>query len=181
VIRKVTAQRFSSANPVADLASTYFHRLARNLGGTSVAGGEAVAQPSIELVRAVITTHMCDQRLAREPLDTTLTLRIMEYVREHLSEHDLSPQRIAHHHNISVRHLYAVLARSEITLGDWIRTHRLEECRKDLAAPTAMSVTIAAVARCWGFTDATHFGRAFKETFGMSPRDWRALKQRRDH
>jgi hypothetical protein len=79
VIGAVTAQRFSADNPVADLASTYFHRLAKNLGGTSVAGGEALAQPSIELIRAVITTHICDQRLAGEPLDTTLTLRIMEY------------------------------------------------------------------------------------------------------
>jgi AraC-like DNA-binding protein len=43
-----------------------------------------------------------------------------------------------------------------------------------------MSATIASVARRWGFTDATHFGRAFKEAYRMSPRDWRALKQGRD-
>jgi AraC-like DNA-binding protein len=179
VLAAVTAERFSADNPVADLAATYFHRLAKNLG-TAVPGGESVAQPSIELIRAVITTHLGDQRLAGEPLDTTLTLRIMEYVRAHLSEHDLSPSRIAHHHSISVRHLYAVLARSEISLGEWIRTHRLEECRKELTAPAATSTTIASVARRWGFSDATHFGRAFREAYGLSPRDWRALNQGRN-
>jgi hypothetical protein len=32
VIGAVTAQRFGSDNPVADLAATYLHRLAKNLG-----------------------------------------------------------------------------------------------------------------------------------------------------
>ena len=64
-----------------------------------------------------------------------------------------------------------------IGLGDWIRAHRLENCRKDLARPGARSMTIASVAYRWGFGDATHFGRVFKDAYGMSPREWRELRQ----
>jgi AraC-like DNA-binding protein len=52
----------------------------------------------------------------------------------------------------------------------------LEECRRDLAKPTARSATvaaIAAIARRWGFPDPTHFSRAFKDAYGVSPRQWR--------
>lgn len=175
-IAQITAQRLSPCNSIVDLAGTYFGRLATSPLIGSNAGREAIAQPSIELARAVIATHLADERLARDPLDATLSLRIMEYVRVHLREHDLNAARIAHAHNISVRHLYAVLARADIALGDWIRAHRLEECRMELAKPTAMSMTVSAVARRWGFIDPTHFGRAFKQSYGMSPREWRNLK-----
>lgn len=122
VIGAVTAQRFSADNPVADLAATYFHRLAKNLGADPrrqrAGRGSSGSAEHRTHSRGHHHPPLCDQRPAWEPLDTTLTSRIMEYVREHLAEHDLSPPRIAHHHNISVRRLYAVLARSEITLGD---------------------------------------------------------------
>jgi AraC-like DNA-binding protein len=179
-ISQVTAVRLGPNRPVADLAATYFRRLATNPAMLSLPTAEALGHPSIELVRALITTQLADPRLAREPLQATLQFRIMEYVRAHLAEHDLTAARIAQKHHISVRHLYGILAAAGISLGDWVRAHRLEECRKDLAKPGAASVTIASIAHRWGFADATNFGRAFKDAYGMSPRQWRELHRRDD-
>lgn len=85
---------------------------------------------------------------------------------------DLSAARIAAAHDISVRHLYAVLSRSGISLGDWIRARRLAECRRELAQPGGRLRTIAAIGRSCGFGDATHFSKVFKQAYGLSPRAW---------
>jgi AraC-like DNA-binding protein len=171
-IAKVNALRLGPANPIANLAATYFARLAR-IRELPVAGADAIAVPSIELVRALIATSLSDSALATEPLEGTIELRILEYMRAHLAEYDLSAPRIAAQHNLSVRQLYNILARAGVTPADWVRAHRLEECRKDLAKPTARSATVAAIARRWGFSDPTHFSRAFKDAYGVSPRQWR--------
>jgi AraC-like DNA-binding protein len=174
-ISQVTALRLSPDRPVADLAATYFSRLAIDPHVYGMAGAESIGHPSIELVRALVTAQLSDPGLAREPLRATLQLQIIEYLRAHLGEHDLTAARIAANHHISVRHLYSVLAASGISLGDWVRDHRLEECRRELARPRARAATIASIAHRWGFGDATHFGRAFREAYGMSPREWREL------
>ena len=134
---------------------------------------DAVVEPSIELLRAVLTSQHGNSSLARAPLEATLSLRITHYIRAHLADPDLSAARIAAAHGISVRHLYAVLSRSGISLGDWIRTRRLAECRRELAGPNGRLRTIAAIGRRWGFVDATHFSKVFKQTYGISPRAWR--------
>ncbi|MBT1099788.1 helix-turn-helix domain-containing protein [Streptomyces sp. Tu10] len=66
-----------------------------------------------------------------------------------------------------------VLARSGVSLGDWIRTHRLAECKRELTGTEGRHRTIAATGRRWGFVDATHFSRVFKQAYGVSPRTWR--------
>ncbi|MET9480097.1 helix-turn-helix domain-containing protein [Streptomyces sp. NPDC006638] len=170
---RLTALRFGTEHPMADLAATYLRRLAETPQVPDLTVADAVGTASIELIRAALTSRLPDPRPAREPLEATLDVRIMEYVRAHLADHDLTAARIARQHNVSVRHLYAILARSGVHLGDWIRTHRLENCRRDLARPGAGAVTIASVARRWGFANASHFGRVFREAYGMSPREWR--------
>ncbi|MCF2531483.1 helix-turn-helix domain-containing protein [Yinghuangia soli] len=180
-LERVTAVRLSTDSPVAALAATYFGRLADCRHELSADDAEEISTPSIELLRAVVATRLRDRRLAHEPLEATLQYRIMEYVRAHLAERDLTAARIARAHNISVRYLYATLARSGISLGDWVRTRRLEECRKDLARPRAQSMTIEAVAHRWGFTNAAHFSRVFKDAYGVTPREWRAVNARRGH
>lgn len=96
---------------------------------------DAVVEPSVELLRAVLTTQHGDPGLAKGPLESTLGLRITQYIRAHLADPDLSAARIAAAHDISVRHLYTVLSRLGISLGDWIRSHRLAECRRELSGP----------------------------------------------
>lgn len=177
-LSKVTAVCLSRDHPVADLASTYFARLADTRLRMDALQTGAVEQPGVDLLRAVLATCIGDSRLAREPLESTLQYRITEYMRAHLAEHDLSAARIARAHHISVRYLYTILARSGIGLGDWLRVNRLEQCRKDLARPRNRSVTVAAIAHRWGFTSASHFSRVFKEAYGVSPREWRRSRNR---
>jgi AraC-like DNA-binding protein len=126
------------------------------------------------LLRAVITTHLDAVDLGKDSLQATLFVRIMEYVQLHLQEPDLGASRIAAEHHISVRQLYRILAAEGVSLGDWIRTRRLEGARSDLALPFRHD-PISTVARRWGFTDASSFARMFRTTFGVSPSEWREL------
>jgi AraC-like DNA-binding protein len=155
------------------LASAYFSRLSEDTDLGDGFSAESLAHPSIELVRAVVATELCDPCLGRGPMEDTLCLRIVEFLRAHLAEYDLSAVRIAEAHHISVRHLYGVLSKAGISLGDWIRAHRLEECRKDLARPGSRNITIASIAGRWGFIDAAHFSRVFREAYGLTPKEWR--------
>ncbi|MEU9745632.1 helix-turn-helix domain-containing protein [Streptomyces niveus] len=179
LLRDITAVPFEPDDPLVRLAFTYFSQLAVSEEIHQGGHADAVVVPSIELLRAVLTTRYGDSGLARAPLEAALGLRITQYIREHLADRDLSAARIAAAHGISVRQLYVVLSRSGISLGDWIRTRRLAECRRELAGPNGRLRTVAAIARSWGFVDATHFSRVFKQAYGMSPRDWRDLRHPR--
>ncbi|GGP17138.1 helix-turn-helix domain-containing protein [Nonomuraea glycinis] len=173
LLRDITAVPLGSDNPIARLAFTYFSQLTATDELHQGVHADAAVQPSVELLRAVLTSQHDNSGLARAPLEATLSLRVTQYIREHLADRDLSAARIAAAHDISVRHLYAVLSRSGISLGDWIRTRRLAECRRELAGQNGRLRTIAAIGRSWGFADATHFSKMFKQTYGISPRAWR--------
>jgi AraC-like DNA-binding protein len=175
VLQMVTATRLSPGHPVSDLASAYFQRLISQQRALSEARAQIVSQPSLELIRAVISTHLdTDSLKTRESHHATLLLRVLEYTRTHLGEPTLNAAQIATEHHVSVRHLYNVLAAGGISLGDWIRQQRLEACRTELNRPHAQDVTIASVAQRWGFRDASNFGRAFRAEYGLSPSEWRA-------
>jgi AraC-like DNA-binding protein len=137
-----------------------------------------VGRPSIELVRALLTTHLDASALVKESAEETLLLRILEYARAHLAEPALNATQIAVAHHISVRHLYNVLARGGISLGDWIRARRLEECRDELSRPQSRPETISSIARRRGFTDPSSFSRLFRAAYGLSPHEWRGISRR---
>ena len=172
MIARTTAVALTPGHPVAQLASTYFGRMASRPDLFTTPGAAALGQPSLELVRALITTHI-DAGSTNDSSRATAALRIQEYIRAHLGDPELSPASIAGAHHISVRQLYNVLAEADISLGDWIRTQRLEACRDDLTRPELRSSTIAAIARRWGFTNASSFGRLFRLAYALSPREWR--------
>jgi AraC-like DNA-binding protein len=177
-IRKLAAVTLSPGHPVADLAATYFRRLGARTDIFTQPGAAAVGRPSIELVRALITTHLDAADFAAESLESTLLLRALEYARGHLAEPGLNAAQIAGAHHVSVRHLYNVLAHGGISLRDWIRTQRLEGCHEELSLPLAQARSIGSVARRQGFSDPSSFGRLFRSAYGISPSEWREMNKR---
>jgi AraC-like DNA-binding protein len=74
---------------------------------------------------------------------------------------------------ISTRHLHNVFHETGSTVASWIRSRRLERVRRDLRDPLHSGTSVGAVAARWGFLDAAHFSRTFRDAFGESPSDWR--------
>jgi AraC-like DNA-binding protein len=173
VLSRITAVRLGSERPVADAAAAFFSRLVRNQSAVGENDAGLLERSSTELVRAVITSGLGRDDLAREPLHHTLHQRVMTYIGLHLADRDLSAERIAAEHHVSVRQLYLTFSQAGLSLSDVIRTQRLEECRKRLESPAYRFMTIEAIARQWGFASAAHFSRVFKTAYGASPRDWR--------
>ena len=161
-------------NALAAVVAPYFD----SLGSTDVldhpTAGELVAGPSIDLLRALITTHLADAPRAAAPLQGSLVLRVREYVRTHLTDRNLSATTIAAEHHVSVRHLYAELERAGVGLQATVRSLRLQECRRALRDPACAHLTVSSIGARWGFVDASHFGRVFRREYGMTPREWRA-------
>jgi AraC-like DNA-binding protein len=174
-IKRLAAVTLSPGDPVADLTARFFGRIAARPDIFDQPAAEAIGTPSVELVRALLATHLDAPSQTREPMQATLHLRILDYVRKHLGDPGLTATQIATAHHISVRQLYKVCSAAGLSLGAWIREQRLEACRRDLSRPTAGLSPIAAVARRWGFTDASSFGRSFRAAYGVSPREWRDL------
>jgi AraC-like DNA-binding protein len=132
---------------------------------------ESLASATLELARAVIATVGRDDLARNDVANEALVTRIEAYVQQHLADPALSPDSIARAHGISVRQLYKLWSARELGLAEWIMRGRLEGARRDIRKNE--SVGIATLARRWGFTDATHFGRRFRAAYGISPREWR--------
>jgi AraC-like DNA-binding protein len=126
-----------------------------------------------ELMRALVLTAAHGTEDAGAPSTESLLARTRLYVQQHLGDHDLTPERIARAHHVSVRTLYAAWSGRGESLAQHIVAQRLERARRMLCRSRSRS--IAAVARDSGFVDGPHFARRFRAAYGMSPREWRRL------
>lgn len=177
VIERASAVRLSPGHPITSLTNDYLRRVAADPDLSAAPDGDLVARPTVELIRALILTHVrAGDPGAREVMDG-LEIRILEYARQHLAEPDLTAERIAAAIHISVRYLYKVLARNEVGLADWIRSRRLEACQRELTTE-APSTAISVIARRNGFSNLSSFSRTFHRAFGMTPTEWRDLHRR---
>jgi AraC-like DNA-binding protein len=102
---------------------------------------------------------------------------IESFIDQNLSNAALTPSEIASAAGISVRHLHRLFLRKGLTVTEWIRRKRLENCRSELADPRLLDRNITDIAFSWGFSDSAHFSHCFKRQFGLSPREFRATSR----
>ncbi len=99
---------------------------------------------------------------------------IRDYAERNLADPALSPATVSAHFRCSTRYLHGLFAEGGESFMRWVLARRLARCRQALLAPELSERTIADIAFRWGFQDLSHFGRAFKAAFGMTPRECRA-------
>lgn len=103
-----------------------------------------------------------------------LLQRVLAFIEDNLGDPGLTPRAIAAHHNVSVRTLYDLFRTEPSSIAASIRHRRLERCRTDLGSPHLGNRPVHAIAARWGFTSATVFSRAFRDAYGVTPREYRA-------
>jgi AraC-like DNA-binding protein len=99
--------------------------------------------------------------------------RIKAYVIDNLRDPSLSVSSIAQAMRVTPDHLSRLFRGEPVPLSRLIWQWRLDACKRDLIDPRFGARSVSDIAFSWGFNDATHFSRCFKEQFGCAPRDWR--------
>ena len=164
------------SSPLYGLVSRHLVELTREAEQLSSSPAAAtLGESSTQLVRALLSGAVDDPRRDREVLEQTLLSQVLEHVRQHLRDPDLSPDSVARSLSVSRRQVFRACTRGEISLEQHIISRRLEGARAELRTPLGRGRTIAAVAAGWGFKDPTHFARRFRAAYGLLPQEWRRL------
>jgi len=99
--------------------------------------------------------------------------RICQTIEAQLSDPELSLNSVAEAHGVSPRYVQKLFESIGQSYRRYIRERRLERCRYDLESPIHTQLSISDICFRWGFNDAAHFSRAFREHYGVSPREYR--------
>jgi AraC-like DNA-binding protein len=176
-VAKLTAQRIPSQRGVGALLAPFLHALPAQARTFDPATGVRVAENVIDLLGTLLTEQL-GVPATPESARRALMVRILGYIERHLGEHSLGADEIAAAHFISRRYLHKLFQEQGLTVAGRIRDRRLENCYRDLADQARCGEAVSTIAARWGFTDAAHFSRLFKATFGLSPRDHRLAHTR---
>lgn len=104
--------------------------------------------------------------------DGATWLCVTAHVQQHLHDPGLTPEAMAAAGYISLRSLYALFAVHGESPARYVRRRRLDGAHRELLR-SGTGVTVAEVARRWGFGDQATFGRSFRTAYGRTPDDVR--------
>lgn len=99
--------------------------------------------------------------------------RIFQTIEMRLADPDLNLQQVAGEHGISPRYLQKLFESIDESFSHFVKLRRLERCRLDLRSPLHVQKSISDILFHWGFNDSASFSRAFREQYGLSPREYR--------
>jgi len=162
------ARKISGESVILDLARQHLAQLSQ---ATDLAQGTgALLAENVCNLLAVATAP--DATYAQASCNSKLEF-LLVVARQHLADPELSPERLAALCGISVRTLHLRFKHLGTSCGQWILNRRLEACRDTLADPRQQACAISDVAYRWGFNDLSHFNKAFRRRYAMTPRQWR--------
>lgn len=177
----ITATRVSAQTAVGALASQFIQSVAGRLDILSAQERGVINHHIIELIALALGSMTSLRELDGQSIARTAMLeRIKQYIEINIRHPQLTPALTASHHHISERYQRMLFASSGTTVSRFILDKRLELCREALENSALSDYNITQIAFSYGFNDAAHFSRKFKERYGASPKDYRERAARPD-
>jgi AraC family transcriptional activator of tynA and feaB len=163
--------------PPRKLANSPFLKLARRHLLQLTAADTTLSEIEVGL----LTENLCNL-MALASADNTESARLqpdlqlqamLAFCRQHLNDSELSPQRVADQFRLSVRTVHSRFRQMGQSFGRWLLESRLDACGAALRDSNQRGSNISEIAYNLGFNDLSHFNKAFRARFDMTPREWR--------
>ncbi|MFJ6483719.1 helix-turn-helix domain-containing protein [Streptomyces sp. NPDC091682] len=180
---RLLAHRIPGDQGVAAVLTAFVDALEGRGGQCSPAELHRLGTVAVDLVAACLAQHLdAEAELPPEVRTQALLQRVYAFIDHNLADPALTPSAIAARHHVSVRTLHQLFRRQDDaeTVQARIRRRRLERCHSDLARPELMGHPVNAIAARWGFSGPAVFSRSFRERYGLTPTEFRALSVQRD-
>lgn len=163
--------------PATRLLAQMMREVHAALPGLTQAQAVIAAGAIVEL--AVAATHG-DLGAREEPTTADLDLlsRAQAEIERAAGEASLSVNALARRLGVTRSALYSAFASYNGVLA-YIRERRLQRCYEMINGGAHAGETLGAIAFSCGFRSEAHFSRAFRERFGMPPRELRSVARQR--
>jgi len=165
------AGRKFAAGPLNDLFAAYLRAFAGSVEVMSDAETGIAVESALHLLRGIINGQNArgDGDLSANALRSLALARI-----EHrLHDPDFGPDALAADLRVSRSRLYAAFSGGE-GIAATIRDARLDRAHDRIVMMQKAGGRIGSIMAGCGFTDPAAFSRAFRQRFGLSPRDFLA-------
>ena len=163
--RTTTVTSTAPGSGLVSVSAEQLKAITRELGGISDAGLQIACQAFFDTLDAALAAPIDE---AMTSTRSSLLVQVRRYIEDNLDDPGLCASSIAHAHAISVRTLHLLFADTGTTVSRSIRQRRLDVCYRELSR-ARRGKTVTDVAFRWGFADAAHFSRCFKQAFGVTP------------
>lgn len=173
-IQELSASTIAASSAPGRMLSSMLSMLERDYSRLTPSAALSMSEAITSLIAAGLRSVPTANHKRPSSLQAYHVGRVHAYVNDHLRDPDLSVASIARAIDMSADHLSRIFKHEPMPLSKLIWQSRLAACTNDLRDSKLRHRSISEIAFAWGFNDAAHFSRAFKERHGMSPRQWRA-------
>jgi AraC-like DNA-binding protein len=170
-----TAVTISGRDGLPRAAAQLLRELATALEQDAIPREEVpeIVENVVEVIRRLYVGDGSSAAPQRLRSRAEILLAVESYIEANLGDPALGPERVARASFISTRYLHKLFEAEGTSVCSWIRTARLERCRRDLLDPSLAHQTILSIASRWGLPGAQQFSRLFRNAYGCSPRELR--------
>jgi AraC-like DNA-binding protein len=167
----LTARGVHGASGAGHLMIQMIRTLAADIAVLEPVAAAAVAQ-SVEHIVVAGLSSLAGQT-APEPSAAARRAEVKAAAMARLRDPGLTVAALAAQLHTSASTLHRAFTGEPASIAEWIWARRLDAVRADLCDPALRHRTISDLAFAWGFSDASHFSRAFRARFGATARQVR--------
>lgn len=178
-LHELTATTVPGSGAAGHLLLTMIETLQRNVDRLHPSSALGVAEGVTSIIAAGLRSLPGANTRRPTNLSAFHVARVKAYVMQSLRDPELSIASIAAAMKLSPDHLSRLFRDQPAPLSRFIWQQRLDACRRELSDPRLAQRSVSEIAFSWGFNDATHFSRAFRDQFGTTPRAWRQQSAQR--
>lgn len=172
----LTSRKLASDSSSGEVLRNFLHSVAINLPRSNEKELAALSFHALNMIGSTLTLdHQLDEA-SISARDIAL-LRAKMLIDANLGDPCLDATRIARRLGLSARYLNRLFNSQQTSLMRYVWSLRLDRCREELTRLGPGPHRVMDIALRWGFSDMSHFSRAFKLRFGISPRDCRAASE----
>jgi len=173
-IHRITATSFGESSQMCPILFGYLVSFSKQASLLAPAASEKVVRNFTELLAVALDEVLLASPLPLSEYRATALMRVRDFVERHLDVCELDTSMVSTALNLSPRYINKLFEAENTSLTRYIWRRRLERAAADLQDPARAGLGISAIAMAHGFNDLSHFSRAFRQRFDLSPRAYRA-------
>jgi|GEM_PF-1881701 len=172
-LQRLSAYNFSERSELAPMVFAYLSRLVDRAPRLGESTSLKVSQNFTELLVALVAEFAESGQPSLTEYQGLALMRVKAIVEQSLGKPDATPASIAAELKLSQRYINQLLEDEGTSLSRYMWGRRLERCAEQLRNASLRGRTVSQIAMENGFNDLSHFSKAFRNRFGLSPRDYR--------